>query len=280
MKLQEIRALFSPGTDPADTLLLVSRLLGIPKARLLALTNDELPLTNGQMANIKEAAAKSADGIPLPYILGEWDFYGRSFNVNPHVLIPRPETELIVEQALAWLRTRSIASPRIVDVGCGSGILPVTFACELANSHCLAIDISPDALETTRQNAIRHAILPHLELCRSDLLPPDFPAMAPYDILTANLPYIPTQTLHGLDVYGKEPTLALDGGADGLVMIRRLLEQIARLPYKVRLCLLEMESSQGAALLEIAEFLFPAADVAILKDLAGFDRILRIEQEP
>ena len=278
MKLQDLRALFPPGTDPADTLLLLSRLLGIPKARLLALNRDELDLSAEQLAAIKNASARLSTGIPLPYILGEWDFYGRTFTVNPAVLIPRPETELIVEQGLAWLAQRAIAAPRIVDVGCGSGILPITFACELTTAHCLAIDISPKALETTRTNALRHSVLSRLDLRQSDLLPPDFAEMAPFDILTANLPYIPTPTLQGLEVFGKEPTLALDGGPDGLDLIRRLLTQITQLPTNIRLCLLEMEASQGQALLDFAKALFPTAKVMVLKDLAGLDRVLRIEQ--
>lgn len=248
------------------------------KSRAWVLAHPEAPLTPEQQAAFESAARQFQAGVPLPYILGHWEFFGLDFEVSPDVLIPRPETELLIETALAWARTHPPlqAAYRFIDIGTGSGIIPVSLAVHLPAAHFLATEISPAALVVARRNAQKHGVAERIRFEQADLLddltieglhPP------PFDVLTANLPYIPTETLRALEIYGREPTLALDGGADGLQLIRRLLAQIAERRFPVRLILLEIEYRQGAAVAALARQHFPAAKIQIKKDLAGHDRL-------
>lgn len=248
------------------------------KSRAWVLAHPEAPLTPEQQAAFEFAARQFQAGVPLPYILGHWEFFGLDFEVSPDVLIPRPETELLIETALCWARTHPPlhSGYRFIDIGTGSGIIPVTLAVHLPAAHFLATDISPTALMVARKNAHKHGVAERIRFEQADLLdnltiesshPPTF------DILTANLPYIPTETLRALEIYGREPALALDGGADGLQLIRRLLAQIAERRFPVRMILLEIEYRQGAAIAALAQQHFPAAEIQIKKDLAGHDRL-------
>ena len=274
MKLAALRALFPTLSDPNDSLLLVSRLLAVSKASLLA--RDDVALTDADQQKLGTAASQLAAGLPLPYVLGEWDFFGRSFTVNPDVLIPRPETEMIIELALQWLKEHPTRQPSILDVGCGTGIIPITLSLEVASARCVAVDISESALKVASQNAHRLGCETRVQFIRSDLLAHCALIAEEATILTANLPYIPTATLKGLEVNGKEPTIALDGGEDGLDRIKALLKQIHALRKPPPLILLEMEARQGPALLHIARSLFPRATAKVHQDLAGHDRVLEI----
>lgn len=217
-----------------------------------------------------------ADGTPLPYLTHTQEFYGLKFTVSPAVLIPRPETELLVEQALTWLaqRTRGPA-PSAADVGCGSGCIAVTLAKRTPDLRVLACDLSLAALRIAAQNAAQHAVSSRIQWMQSDLLSA---AAGPFDLVCANLPYIPTQTLAGLEVARHEPTLALDGGADGLDAIRRLLADAPRWLTPGGLFLLEIETRQGPAAAALAQQAFPDAHTQVLQDLAGHDRLIRIER--
>lgn len=246
------------------------------KSRAWVLAHPETPLTPEQQAAFEFAARQFQAGVPLPYLLGHWEFFGLDFEVSPDVLIPRPETELLIEAALAWARTHPPldAVYRIIDIGTGSGIIPVSLAVHLPAAHFLATDISPSALMVARRNAQKHGVAERIRFQQADLLETiEHAKTRPFDILTANLPYIPTETLRALEIYGREPTLALDGGADGLQLIRRLLAQIAERRFPVRLILLEIEYRQGAAVAALARQHFPAAEIQIKKDLAGRDRL-------
>lgn len=254
-------------------------------SRSWVLAHPELTLTPAQQAALEEASRQLQAGVPLPYILGHWEFFGLDFEVSPDVLIPRPETELLIETALAWAQTHPPLGPvyRFIDVGTGSGIIPVTLATHLPSAEFLATDISPAALKIARRNAEKHGVAERIHFLQADLLPDETAlAMAEQpttDLLTANLPYIPTATLETLEIFGREPTLALDGGPDGLQLIRRLLAQVTAKRLAVRLILLEIEYRQGTAVTTLARQHFPAARIEIKRDLAGHDRLLVVDCE-
>lgn len=187
------------------------------------------------------------------------------------MLIPRPETELLVERALA-LATR-FERPLIADVGTGSGAIAVSLVAALPQVTAIATDISRPALTIARLNAQRH--LPsELPFVQADLLQP---FSSKFDLICANLPYIPTHKLEGLPVSQWEPTLALDGGVTGLDLIERLLHQAASRLSPSGVILLETESSLGRASLSLAETIFPDAEIALHQDLAGQDRLVEIQ---
>ena len=248
------------------------------RSRSWLLAHPEVSLTPEQEQSLETAVRQREAGVPLPYILGHWEFFGLDFNVSPEVLIPRPETELLIETALAWARTHPPLGPcyRFIDIGTGSGIIPVTLAVHVPSAEITAIDISPAALAVARQNAEKHGVEGRIRFIKADLLEYSIfnnSNTRIFDVLTANLPYIPTETLKTLEIFGREPTLALDGGPDGLQLIRRLLDDITARTVSARLILLEIENRQGAAVEALARQHFRAADIEIKKDLAGHDRL-------
>lgn len=161
-------------------------------------------------------------GEPLPYVLGHWEFFGLDFDLTPEVLIPRPETELLVERAIPWLQSSS-QRRSIADIGTGCGCIAVSIAKHISSGHILATDISSAALEVARRNANKHHVENQIEFIECDILPKSFSDERRFDLICANLPYIPTGKLRNLPIYGREPALALDGGDDGLDLFRRLL---------------------------------------------------------
>ena len=244
------------------------------RSRSWLLAHPEVSLTPEQKQALETAIRQLQAGVPLPYIIGHWEFFGLDFDVSPDVLIPRPETELLIETALAWARTHPPLGPvyRFLDIGTGSGIIPITLAFHLPSAEIMATDISPAALAIARQNAQKHGAGERIRFIEANLLPDNLQPST-FDILTANLPYIPTETLKELEIFGREPTLALDGGPDGLQLIRRLLAEITARKVAARLILLEIENRQGPAVKALARQHFPAADIEIKKDLAGQDRL-------
>ncbi|GAB4504192.1 MAG: peptide chain release factor N(5)-glutamine methyltransferase [Anaerolineales bacterium] len=258
-------------TADLDTQVLLAHILDKPRVWLIA--HPEAPLTQPQLASIEEAVSRLEAGEPLPYVLGHWSFYGLEFEVTPDVLIPRPETELLVERALGWL-TAHPSRRVIADVGTGSACIAIALAVHQPEARLIATDISAQALEIARRNGSRHNVAGRIEFVHCDLLPGE---KSRFDLICANLPYIPTATLRRLTVYEHEPALALDGGADGLAMIRRLLKMAPTRLFPGGMMLLEIEASQGMAVLSLAYDYFHAAKISLSKDLAGHDRLLQIE---
>ncbi len=224
---------------------------------------------------------------PLAYVLGHREFYGLDLIVDPRVLIPRPETEMLVELALDELKAAHPRSPilhsrfSVLDVGTGSGAIPIAIAKHVPDAHILATDIGADALAVARLNAERHGVADRITLLQADLLD-GLVALPP--IVTANLPYVTREEIEGLppEIQAHEPRVALDGGDDGLALVRRLLEQVAaRMAMRDRASLpravfLEIGASQGPAALAAARTLLPHAQAEVKKDLAGLDRVLAI----
>jgi release factor glutamine methyltransferase len=245
----------------------------LDKSRAWILAHPENSLTNEEILALEAAATRLQTGTPLPYILGQWEFFGLKFCITPETLIPRPETEHLVENALTWLDQRPKCRLAL-DVGTGSGCIAIALASRIPDLQIIATDISLSALYVARRNASQLGTLQQVEFLQANLIPP---VQSKFNLICANLPYIPTSTLHNLKVYGKEPELALDGGEDGLDLIRNLIYLAAYSVSPGGLILLEIESSQGGAGSSLAKTVFPEAHIQILPDLAGLDRLLRIQ---
>jgi release factor glutamine methyltransferase len=196
------------------------------------------------------------------------------FHLTPAVLIPRPETELLVERGINWLRLHPTRR-KAVDVGTGSGCIGITLAKNIPDLHILLTDISSDAMNVARINAEKFGLLGRLDFIQADLLDG---VDESFDMICANLPYIPTPLLMTLPVVEREPRLALDGGLSGMVVISRLLETAREYLAPGGFMLLEIESSQGVEVKTLAESHFPTSKVQILKDLSGKDRCVEIER--
>lgn len=258
-------------TSTLDAQVLLAHITGQPRAWLLA--HPEAPLTDAQSELLTDCLKRLMSGDPLPYVTGKWEFYGLPFIVTPDVLIPRPETELLVETALAWL-TAHPDKCRVADVGTGCGCIALSIAARQPNVHIIASDISKAACLIAMRNLIRHRLYGKVVIVLDDLVSVE---RGPFDLLCANLPYIPSDTLASLEVYGREPTLALDGGQDGLALIQRLLGRAPQLVVPGGLILLEIEAGQGSTAHALARNIFPNAHIQILSDLAGCDRLLMIQ---
>jgi release factor glutamine methyltransferase len=266
-----IKRLHAVSPSPAlDVDMLLGEILGADRAYLLA--HPDQPLTDDQNERIAAWVERAANGEPIAYILGRRGFYDLEFIVTPDVLIPRPETELLLEQALAWAKDRTHTTA--VDVGTGSGALAITFAKHAPKAQVYATDISPEALEISRRNAELHAT--NVTFLQGDLLVPLIKRNIRVDLVMANLPYIASDELTALPVSRHEPRLALDGGADGLDFIRRLLSQIPQVCKPNALVLLEIGAGQGAAVQALVRQILNPQSAEVLQDYAGLDRIVRV----
>ena len=238
-------------------------------------TRYDQPLDPEERARYRLAVRRRAAGEPVAYITGTREFFGRGFQVDARVLVPRPETEHLVEAALARLAAHPAAAAHVVDVGCGSGAVAITLACESPRAQVTACDISAPALAVARANAA--ALAPgaladqRLRFVASDLLAG---ISGPATMVVSNPPYVAHAALDALpvDVRAFEPALALDGGDDGLDAYRRLLPQAAGLLAPGGTLLVEMGAGQAAAVAALA-----AADIWRLeetaKDLQGHQRV-------
>ena len=236
------------------------------------LTNSDRYLSQNQLEQLNLSLESLLAGIPLAYVLGGIDFFGHFFVVNKEVLIPRPETELMVETAINWLNDHHNAS-HIVDVGCGSGIIILSILKKFPSLEGMALDISRGALLITRRNQNIHNI-DHLYLVQSDLLAG---IKKKFDLIVANLPYIPSSNLLTLKVSEHEPKIALDGGKDGLETIRRLIKQIPSRINSPGLVLLEIQYDQSYSVQQEIKNHFPLSKISILKDYSGHDRVVKVE---
>ncbi|MHB9131931.1 MAG: peptide chain release factor N(5)-glutamine methyltransferase [Armatimonadota bacterium] len=216
--------------------------------------------------------ARRVQREPLAYLLGEWEFYGRPFHVTPSVLIPRPETELLVEAVLQWAQGHQ--ARRIADIGAGSGAIAVTLAAEMPSLHLIAIDLSPSALAVTARNAERHGVAERITLLQGDLLQPIVQeGRYPLDAVVANLPYIAAEEFPDLmpEVRDYEPEMALRAGERGLALIKRLISQAPKVLIPGGLLALEVGMGQAD---EVADTLTDASwrNISIVIDYGGIPR--------
>jgi release factor glutamine methyltransferase len=276
--LSEVTTHLTPISDTPslDASVLLAHVIARPRTWVLA--HPELALTQEQRSQLNKSLEQLDSGTPFPYVLGHWEFFGLDLDVTPDVLIPRPETELLVEKAIAWLQESPVRRT-VADIGTGSGAIAVSIAVNVPDAYVLATDISPEALSVARRNADKFHVEDRIEFVQCDLLPAQpesFSTEQHLDLVCANLPYIPTETLRSLPVYGREPTLALDGGADGLDLFRKLMRLAPAWLAPNALILLEIEASQGIKALGLAFDLFSEAEIHLHQDLTGRDRLLEI----
>jgi release factor glutamine methyltransferase len=228
-------------------------------------------LSENELAPLREKVRRRAEGEPLQYLLGSWDFFGRAFRTDPRALIPRPETEVLVEIVLKVIRAKPSSRTCLLDVGTGSGVLAITFALECPNLQIVGSDVSPLALNLARENAERQGLNGRIEWVESDLLSS---VAGSFDFLVANLPYIPTAELPKLAPEVKrDPQLALDGGPDGLAVIRRLLQEAPKVLRDGAFVILEVGFDQAgrvADLLTAQKF----RDISVENDYQGVRRFV------
>ena len=253
-----------------ETLLLACYAFGLRKAALL--TRLDRFANAGGAARLEQLIARRTRREPVAYLVGEREFYGRPFFVDRRALIPRPETELLVEVALREL-SPGPRRPLVVDVGTGTGCIAATLALEAPSMRVIAADVSESALDLAGTNLLRHGLAGSVRLLRGDLL--SWLGSGP-DLVVANLPYVPSETWESLpsDVRDFEPRLALDGGPGGAELIFRLLEQAARLGIGALLA--ELDPRHASQVRAAAAAAFPGRAVEVLTDLAGRERLLRV----
>lgn len=253
--------------------LIIQKATGL--SRPVLLSHPELEVSEEELQKILEMTSRRETGFPLPYILGEWEFYGHSFFVDPSVLIPRPETELLVEEAAGWLKMHPSVHSGF-DIGTGSGCIAISLLLERKNLQMTAVDLQRNALKTACKNAGRHNVSERFNAVQCNL----FSAFTePFSLLCANLPYIPSETCKTIDPARFEPISALDGGPDGFELYRLLFRQIADKMNKESLILCEIEYRQRETALQTAAGFFPNSRISVLNDLAGQPRVLKIMNE-
>jgi len=266
------RLRFAHEDAPREARLLLEFTLG--QSRIWLYQNFDKQLETESVNRFWRLVNARTEGEPLAYLIGHREFFGRDFLVDRRVLIPRPETEHLVEQAIRFIRGNDIACPSIVDVGTGSGAIAVSIASEITDSRVIAVDRSGDALKVARANAERHGVGNRVHVVQGDLLA----ALAgPFDLILANLPYIPSAEIPRLQPeVQREPLLALNGGPDGLDLYRILFVQARDRLAPGGLLLAEIAENQGRAAATLARTSFPDRNVIILPDLAGRDRVVAI----
>lgn len=257
-------------TPRLDAELLLAHILGISRTALLARLAEPLPDT--ARSHFEEMIERRQALVPIAYLTHEREFYGLTLYVDERVLVPRPETELLVELALQRARQHP-RYPRlhIADIGTGSGAIALAVAATLPEVHVTAIDLSADALAVARINIERHGRTERIKLIQGDGLAP---VAEPIDLLLSNPPYTILQEVDE-NVRRHEPHLALDAGLEGLDMIQVLLADAPR-HLGAGTMLVEIGAWQGAAVRALAERAFPGTHIEVHRDLAGLDRVLEI----
>lgn len=277
---QARQALHLPVENPRlDAQILLSHVLGQERSYLY--TYPEHILDAHQEHHWHALIARRTQGEPVAYLVGSTEFYGLEFSVDKRVLIPRPETELLVDAALKLCRQHldNGRIPVIADIGTGSGAIPISLAVQEPRLPSIyAVDISSDALAVAHLNCTYHGMTDRVRLLQGDLLDP---LPEPVDLLLANLPYVGTDEQASMlpDVLAYEPHLALFSGPTGLDLLQRLLQE-AYQPTKLHAgatLLLEMGYQQHTALTQLVLAVWPHAHITCIRDYAGWDRILQIE---
>lgn len=257
--------------------LLLSHVLGC--SRLELYLRFEQPLSPEELADFKKLILRRKGREPVDYILGNREFYGLEFSVGPGVLVPRPETEHLVEEALA--RLEGLEAPRILDLCTGSGAVALTLAHERPDAEVTGCDISPEALTWARRNAHNLGLQERVRWLMGDLWEPVAAGSGFFDVITANPPYVTTAEMAGLspEVGRFEPRLALEGGEDGLDIVRSIIAGAGAHLRPLGWLLVELGAGQAAQAQRLAQACGAFAEVSLIKDLAGIERVLVCERK-
>ena len=269
--------LSSVGIDDSgiDARLLVRHAFGWSAEQQLGRLTDPAPVE--QLELLESLVSRRVGREPLQYITGSAEFYRRRFSVDPRVLIPRPETEQLVVQAIEFVRERGIETPRVADICTGSGAVAISLALEMPAAEVVATDISAGALYVARQNA--GSLGAEVGFFEGDLLDPLLDDRGRIDVIVSNPPYILRGAMQGLQAeVAREPSLALDGGDDGLDVIRLLFVGIrAALKPGWSAAYIEIDPPIAEGVFDLAKGEFPDASISLLTDLAGLTRCLAVE---
>jgi release factor glutamine methyltransferase len=255
----------------AEANLLLAHVLNCSKIDLVV-RYDDVP-TEADRARFRELIHRRVAGWPVAYLIGTRDFYLLTFEVTPAVLIPRPDTETLVLEALA--RLKPLANPTVLDLGTGSGCIAVSIAHQKPDARVVAVDISPDALDVARRNAARHRVADRITFLQGDLFAP-LPPGSRFDLVVSNPPYIAAHEFADLapEVRDHEPRTALDGGSDGLTFYRRIAAGVGTVLKPGGLLLVEIGATQEA---DVRAILAARPELTVgptLKDLAGRPRVI------
>ncbi len=255
-----------------DAELLVAEALGIERIGLYLDLNR--PLLEGERDAIRPLIARRREREPVAYILGRRDFYGRRFSVTQDVLIPRPDTETLVECALGRIADEGVV--RVLDVGTGSGAIAITLAAERPNTEVTATDISEGALRVAEDNAMRLGVADRIRFERADLMGDN----GPYDVIVSNPPYIKTGDLDDLEpeVRIHEPTAALEGGVDGLDVVRALLARAATATEEGADLVIEVGAGQASDVEALARDSSAWSHEATHVDLNRVERVVHLRR--
>jgi len=262
------------GEDGAVVLL--CHALKLDKAQIFA--QPERALTGGELTLLEELTARRLHREPSSYITGHKEFYGIDLLVDPRVLIPRPETEVLAEAAIEFGRSWVALNQRrmlAADIGTGSGAIAIALAAHITEALVYAVDISVDALHVATINVNRHSLYGRIIVEQGDLLEKINQKM---DLIVANLPYIKHGELAVLqpEIYLHEPLTALDGGDSGTAVIEALLAQVAGKMAAGGALFFEIGAGQDERLIPIVRDRLPGSDIDMIKDLAGIYRCIRI----
>lgn len=260
------------GTGRLDAAFLLAHAGAVSRHEMIA--HRERALEPEVASRFAQLVAARERGEPLAYVTGQAGFYGRMFGVDARVLVPRPETELLVEWAVRHLDAIGARGGRAADVGTGSGAIAVTLAAELPDLNVYAADVSQDALTVARANAARNRVAQHVTFLHGDLDEPLAP-YAPFDCVVANLPYVPSAEVPAPpDPVSFEPRLATDGGPDGLSLYRRLVPHLPRLVAPRGIALLEAAPVNARLLEALVRDVLPEAGIETIRDYADLDRFV------
>lgn len=256
--------------DPSlESELLLRHALGISRVQLYLELEHELSPEQSQQ--FRRLIKRRLNHEPTAYITGHREFYGLDFLVSPDVLIPRPETELLVGKAIRLAQNQTVST--IAEVGTGSGAIAISLALSLPRVKIYATDISHAALTVAQNNCQKHCVTSRVHLLAGDLLEP---LPEPVDLIIANLPYVSESALPQLNIVNFEPALALNGGSDGLEKIRRLCARVSSKLNPGGCLLLEIGQGQSKAVTALCRSLFLLAEVAVSPDLSGIDRVVSL----
>jgi release factor glutamine methyltransferase len=257
--------------------LLLSHVLSSPRIKLY--TDYERPLGEKELADYRALVQRASEHEPIAYLTGRAHFFNLEFEVTKDVLIPRPDTETLVENVLQLSRNMTgFEAPRVLDLCTGSGCIAVAIAQHLKNAVVIATDISAGAVDVAKRNVAKHNLDGRVTVVQGDLFDAlrDLPDAQPFQLIVSNPPYIPTGELERLDrnVRDFEPRVALDGGIDGLIVHRRIIEGApARMTCGGRLYL-EIQFDQGSVVKEFVSQREEFEDVRIIKDYGGNERLV------